>query len=339
MRFRFGVVGLALMLAALVGAPAWSQQSRDPAAQAGSAPNPTAQSVNEQQLLQQLRKIEGRITILDPKAGTLEQPQGRDYQTFHERVLPWLGGGAIVAMTLALAVFYLVRGRIRLDAPPTGTKIKRFTWIERFAHWLTAVSFIVLAITGLNYVFGKRLLFPLIGPDAFAAWSQWAKFAHNAFSWPFMFGVALMLVLWIKDNIPDRYDVVWLKQFGGFLSRAHPPARRFNAGQKVIFWSVAVGGLVLTGSGIILLFPFSAADINGMQTAQYLHAIAGVLMTAIIIAHIYIGTLGMEGALDAMVSGEVDLAWAKAHHSVWVEEERARPPDGPQLDKGAVPAE
>ena len=154
-----------------------------------------------------------------------------------------------------------------------------------------------------------------------------------------MLGVLFMLVVWVKDNLPDRYDIGWLKAGGGFLNNTHPPASRFNAGQKLIFWSVALGGIALSITGIMMLFPFSAADVNGMQWAQYIHATVGVILIAIMIAHIYIGSLGMEGAYDAMGSGEVDLAWARAHHSVWVEEEQARNASGPQLKGRAVPAE
>jgi formate dehydrogenase subunit gamma len=306
--------------------------------QGNQAPNPTAQSVQEQELLRELGRVEGRVTIPDPKAGILEQPRGREYQSFHERILPWVGAIIILGMLAALVAFYMIRGAIRLERPPTGVKIKRFVLVERFTHWLTATSFIVLAITGLNYVFGKRLLMPLMGPDAFATWSLWAKYLHNSFSWPFIFGIVVMAVVWLRDNFPDRYDLEWLKAFGGFLSNRHPPARRFNAGQKLIFWSVVLGGLALTASGIVLLFP-NVADLWGVQTAQYVHAISAVVLTAIILAHIYIGTIGMEGALDAMVSGDVDLEWAKEHHRVWVEEEQARTPKGPQLRGGAVPAE
>src|SRR3954447_9150147 len=305
-----------IIFVALLGAaaPACAQHGQDvaPSGQmmTPSGRNPTADSVTEQQLLKEMHKLQGRITIPDYKAALLEQPQGRTYQFLHERVLPWAAGILIIATILALAAFYFTRGRIMLeDSPESGIKIKRFNLLERLTHWVTASSFIVLAITGLNYFFGKRLIFPLIGPDAFAAWTQWAKFAHNTIAWPFMIGVLLMLVLWVRDNIPDRYDWRWLREFGGFISGSHPPARRFNAGQKLIFWSVVIFGLTLTASGIIMLFPFWALDINGMQWAQFFHASAGTVLTAIIIGHIYIGTLGMEGAYDAMGTGEVDLAW------------------------------
>ncbi len=353
------MMALALAVTFGLAAPASAQgTSEGPANRGGntqnavqgqaSGANPTASAVSEEQLFRQLDKLTGRVSIPDAKAALLQQPQGRDYRSFREGVLPWLGGIFVLGMILALAAFYFTRGRIRLEhSEESGRKILRFNALERFAHWLTAMCFIVLAISGLNYIFGKRLLMPLIGPDAFAAWSQYAKYAHNFLAWPFMLGLLIILVVWIRDNIPDRTDVTWLKQGGGFLGDAHPPARRFNAGQKMVFWSVVLGGLALSVSGIIMLFPFGASgviglqlDINGMQWAQYVHATVGVIMIAIIIAHIYIGTLGMEGAYDAMGSGEVDLAWARAHHSLWVEEQQAKTASGPQAGtRRAAPAE
>lgn len=305
-----------LTLGLLVVAPANAQNP--------SASDPTAQAVNERQLFEELNKIQGRVTIPDAKAATLEQPQGREYRRFREGVLPWIGGIAILGMLLLLALFYFVRGRIRTQAPESGGKILRFDVFERLVHWTTAAAFIILAITGLNFIFGKRLLMPLIGADAFSSWSQWAKYAHDFFSWAFMLGVLFMLVMWIRDNLPDRYDAHWLRVGGGFFdksNRTHPPAARFNTGQKLIFWTVVVGGTTLSVSGIYLLFPFDFADVNGMQWAQYVHATVGVLMVAVIIAHIYIGTIGMEGAWEAMGSGTVDLNWAKEHHSAWVQKE------------------
>jgi formate dehydrogenase subunit gamma len=311
-----------------------------------SGSNPTAQIVTEQQLLNERSRIEGRITIPDDKAAILQQPQGRTYQSFHEGALPWIGAVAVIGTLILLAAFYLYRGRIRTQAPESGVKIPRFNALERFTHWSTATAFIVLSITGLNYVFGKRLLMPLVGPEGFSAWSHWAKVAHTATSWVFMAGVLAMLALWIRGNFPDRHDWAWLKAGGGMFAPnndVHPPAGRFNAGQKLIFWAVVLGGAALSASGILLLFPFSLLDVNGMQATQYVHAGAGMLMIAVILAHIYIGTLGMEGAFQAMRDGEVDLTWAEEHHSVWVERERARtrelPPSQTPPRPSATPAE
>jgi formate dehydrogenase subunit gamma len=332
--FRAALAALALMLMAGLGlAPA--------SAQTPSGFNPTAQAVKEEQLLRELNRLQGRVTIPDSKASILEQPQGRDYRGFREGALVWLGAIAVLGMLIALAAFYFTKGRIALEPDEeSGRKILRFNALERFTHWMTATCFIILAITGLNYIFGKRLLMPLIGPDAFAAWSQWGKYAHNFLSWPFMLGVLIMLVVWVRDNIPDRYDWAWLKAGGGFFGKAHADAARFNAGQKIIFWSVVLGGVALSVTGIIMLFPFSLADLSGMQWAQYIHAIVGVILIAIMIAHIYIGSLGMEGAYDAMGSGEVDLTWARRHHRVWVEEQQAKTASGRQPGATApAPAE
>jgi len=352
MSLRFQVlratfVAFALTLVCSASSPALAQHGQDPRpapqAQSPSGSNPTAQSVKEDDLLNALRgteHIQGRISIPDYKAAILQQPQGRQYREFHETTLPWIGGIAILGMLLILAVFYFTKGRIALEhSEQSERKILRFNAFERFTHWMTATCFLILAISGLNYIFGKRLLMPLIGPDAFAAWSQWAKFAHNFIAWPFMLGILFMLVVWVRDNIPDRTDGRWLRAGGGFFSNTHPPARRFNAGQKIVFWSVILGGIAISASGLIMLFPFSAADINGMQIAQVIHASVSVILIAIIIAHIYIGSLGMEGAYDAMGSGEVDLAWAKAHHSLWVEEQQAKTASGPQVGSRPVPAE
>lgn len=310
-------------------------------AQQPSGSNPTAMSVREDALRQEFDRLQGRITIPDEKLSVLEQPQGRDYRAFHEGALPWIGGIVILGMILAIAAFYVIRGRIRMRPDEdSGRKILRFNAFERFTHWMTAASFIVLAITGLNYFFGKRLLMPLLGPDAFATWTQWAKVAHNFLAWPFMLGVLFMIAVWLRDNLPDRYDVAWIKAGGGFIGKGQPNAGRFNAGQKLIFWSVALGGIALSATGIIMLFPFSVTDVNGMQTTQYVHAVVGVILTAIIIAHIYVGTLGVEGAWDAMGSGEVDLAWARHHHRAWVEEQQAKARRRPPAGKGrAAPAE
>ncbi|WP_407522340.1 formate dehydrogenase subunit gamma [Methylobacterium oryzisoli] len=329
-----------LAMAALVWASVGLTQPAHAVNAPDGAPNPTASSVNEDLLFRQAPTIGGRVSIPDAKAANLIQPQGREWRAFRESWLPWIGGLAILGMIAALALFYFTRGRIRLDhAEESGRKLLRFNGFERFTHWMTATCFIVLGLSGLNYIFGKRLLMPLIGPDAFAALSQWAKYAHVYLAWPFMLGVVFMLVVWVRDNIPNRIDVQWIRQGGGFLGDEHPHAERFNAGQKVVFWMVIGFGFAMGATGLMMLFPFAATDINGMQIVQGVHALIGVVFIAAILAHIYIGSLGMEGAYDAMGSGEVDLAWAKVHHDLWVKEQLAKTASGPQLGRGQVPAE
>jgi formate dehydrogenase subunit gamma len=301
---------------------------------------PTADSVNEEFLFKQSDKIQGRISIPDQKAANLIQPQGREYRNFREGWLPWIGALVILGMIAALGAFFLFRGRIMMEhSQESGKKILRFNAFERFTHWMTATCFIILSLSGLNYIFGKRLLMPLIGPDAFGALAQWAKYSHIYLAWPFMLGVAFMFVLWIKDNIPNKIDIAWLKAGGGLIGKGHPHAARFNAGQKGVFWMVAGFGAAMSVTGLMMIFPFALTDINGMQLMQVVHSVIGIVFIAGILAHIYIGSLGMEGAYDAMGSGKVDLAWARAHHDLWVEQEQARTASGPQLKGHPAPAE
>jgi formate dehydrogenase subunit gamma len=216
----------------------------------------------------------------------------------------------------------------------------RFTAFERFVHWMTAVSFITLAITGLNVSFGKPLLLPLIGNEAFSAWSQWAKYAHNYVSFPFVVGLVFIFLMWLPGNIPNRIDLEWLKRGGGMVGHDHPPAFRFNAGQKAIYWLVVIAGMGAAISGFLLMFPFYGTGIDTMESAEMAHGIIAMLFTALILAHIYIGTIGMEGAFEAMGTGSVDRNWAKEHHSLWLEEEQAHTePAGSQPQQTATPAE
>lgn len=345
MRRAWTILSTLVLATALWTAPGvcGAAQAQNPIQADGQNPtgaNPTADSINEELLFRQAPKISGRISIPDGKAANLIQPQGRTYQMFREGWLPWIGALVILGMLGALALFFLWRGRIITDhSQESGKKILRFNAFERFTHWMTAVCFIILSLSGLNYIFGKRLLMPLIGPDAFGALAQYAKYSHVYLAWPFMLGVAFMIVVWIRDNIPNRIDWEWLKAGGGFIGSKHPHAGRFNAGQKGVFWMVAGFGAAMGATGLMMLFPFALVDVNGMQIMQVIHSLIGIVFIAGILAHIYIGTLGMKGAYDAMGSGQVDLAWARAHHDLWVEQEQARTASGPQLGSRPAPAE
>jgi formate dehydrogenase subunit gamma len=312
---RIARAALFLVAIAVAGSPA--------AAQTQSV-NPTKNAVSEQQLLQQSRTIRGLGSIPDAKSYTLEQPAGRDWRHFHEVTLRWIGGIAILGMLAVLVFFYLSRGMVRIESGRSGRTIVRFNAFERCVHWMTAVCFVVLALSGLNITFGRPLLLPLMSPEAFTAFSEWAKYAHNYLSFPFTLGVALIFLMWIAGNIPTRVDVAWLKRGGGMIGHDHPPADRFNAGQKLIYWIVVLGGGAAAVSGYVLIFPFYGTTIETMQQAEMVHSIVAMLFIAAMLAHIYIGTIGMEGAFEAMGSGTVDLNWAEEHHSLWLEAERAR---------------
>jgi formate dehydrogenase subunit gamma len=310
---RLALGAWAFVLLVAISMPAAAQQV-----------NPTASSVKEQQLLQELNRIQGRVSIPDQRSGVLEQPAGRDWREFRNVTLRWIGGIAILGMLALLVVFYLSRGMVRLQSGRSGRTVERFSAFERFVHWMTATCFIILAVSGLNITFGRPLLLPLIGFEAFSEWSQWAKYAHNYLSFPFTIGVVLIFLMWIGGNIPNKVDVQWIKRGGGIVGHDHPPAYRFNAGQKAIYWIVVIGGGLVAATGYALMFPFYLSGIEGMQLAQIVHSIVAVLFIAVMFAHIYIGTIGMEGAFEAMGSGTVDVNWAREHHSLWLEEQSAR---------------
>jgi formate dehydrogenase subunit gamma len=330
-RIMFGALAICTVVA--VSAPARAQQQ-------GSIIDPGASVVNEQTLLREFPRIQGDIDQPDERARVLIQPAGRVWDHFHEVTLYWLGAIVILGTLAALAAAYFVLGRLRISAGRSGRTVPRFKAFERFVHWLTAVSFVVLGISGLNVTFGKHLLLPLIGNDAFSVLSQAAKYAHNFTSFPFVLGLVLIVVIFIKDNIPDKIDIEWFKQGGGFIKSKHAPARRFNAGEKLVFWGALGAGAAVSVSGYLLLFPFYVTDIAGMQIAQVVHSVLAILFVALILGHIYIGTLGMEGAFEAMWTGEVDFNWAKEHHDLWLEDELAKGPSSrhPKLPS-ATPAE
>jgi formate dehydrogenase subunit gamma len=310
------LLAIAVMVTAFVGlaTPLYAQTSNAPV-------DPDARAISEQMLLKQAPRIEGRIVIPNETAGVLIQPAGRAWRYFHEVILHWIGIVAILGIVAVLAIFYLAVGPLRISAGRSGIKVLRFNAFERFSHWLTAVSFVLLALTGLNITFGKYLLLPVMGGDAFTALSEGAKYVHNFVSFPFVIGLVLIVAMWMKDNIPRKVDIVWLKEGGGFIPSKHPTAGRFNAGEKLVFWLALGGGMLVSISGYLLLFPFYVTNIAGMQLAQIVHGVIAILFIALIIGHIYIGTLGMNGAFEAMGTGSVDLNWAKEHHGLWLDEE------------------
>ncbi|SFR64199.1 formate dehydrogenase subunit gamma [Litoreibacter janthinus] len=289
-----------------------------------------------------------------PAAETLIQDGGMWWLEFREGPLLTYGGYLLAGTLVLLALFYLIRGRIRIDGEKTGRKIERFKAFERFGHWLLAVSFLVLGLTGLISLFGRKVLIPNFGHDAFSTIAIGSKWVHNNISWAFIVALVIIFVVWVVHNLPDRTDLNWLAKGGGIFTKGHPPAKKFNAGQKLIFWSVILLGGSISLTGVSLLFPFDLqlfaptfAKLNAigapgwvglaelpttltpqeeMQFAQLWHAIVSLVLIAIVFAHIYIGSVGMEGAFDAMGSGQVEEQWAREHHSLWVEEVKTKEP-------------
>jgi formate dehydrogenase subunit gamma len=285
----------------------------------------------------------GSTQMKSELSAVMIQSEGDNWRAFRNGPLSVYGAYGLAGIIGLLVVFYMVRGRITIDAGPSEDRIMRFGTIDRFAHWLMAGSFVVLGITGLNLLYGRYVLLPIIGKDAFATITTFGKYAHNYLAFAFMLGLGLAFILWVRHNIPNKLDLKWLAMGGGIFAKGvHPPARKFNAGQKIIFWAVMIGGLSVSMSGIALMFPFQTSmfaetfallnsigfslptdftPLQEQQMNQLWHGVVSLGLMTMIVAHIYIGSVGMEGALDAMNSGMVDRNWAKEHHNLWVEEE------------------
>ena len=297
-------------------------------------------------------------------ASVLMQDGGMAWLEFRQGPLAKYGGYLLLGTIALLIVFFILRGRVKLDYEKTGRTVTRFKTFERAAHWLLAGSFILLGITGLLTLFGRMFIAPYISKDFNATLLLASKYIHNNVAWAFIVALIAIFVMWVWHNIPNRTDITWFAQAGGIVGSKHPPAKKFNGGQKIIFWSVILLGGSISLSGVSLLFPFelpmfmktfdfmrsigieslpiygtlptALAPHEEMQYAQAWHAIVAFVLMAIIIAHIYIGSVGMEGAYDAMGTGEVDEAWARQHHSLWLEELEAK---GKAAPKDATPAE
>ena len=311
----------------------------------------TLGGASDPELWRALRYGSANISVSSggPAAEIIMQDGGMRWLEFRNGPLAKNGAYGLIFVFLFLCLFYVGRGKILIDGKKTGRTIVRFNAIERFGHWLMAGSFVVLGITGLITLFGRFAVIPLIGHEAFAPLAIASKWIHNNISWAFMIGLALIFVMWVIENIPNRYDLTWLAKGGGiFKAGVHPPAKKFNAGQKLIFWAVIVLGSSISLSGLSLLFPFEMplfastfAHLNDfgvpqilgmselptqlsphqeMQFSQIWHTIVSFALIGIILAHIYIGSVGMEGAFDAMGNGEVEEQWAREHHSLWLDE-------------------
>ena len=272
-----------------------------------------------QDILDQSRFREGLTSLPEPERGVLVQPQGRTWRHLHTVTLFYGGAFYILGVSILIALFLAVRGRISIAEGESSEAVKRFSAFERANHWLTALSFLIMALTGLVILYGNSAIRPWLGASLHAELTRASAWSHMTFAVPFVLGVLAMIALWTRQNLWEGLDWQWLKRGGGFLRTdgKNPPARKFNAGQKLVFWSVVLGGLSLTVTGVGMMFPFLWTGYSGMQIVQSLHAAIALLMVGLIIGHIYIGTVGMEGAFSAMWSGWVDRNWAKEHHSLW----------------------
>jgi formate dehydrogenase subunit gamma len=269
--------------------------------------------------------VEGYSAVSGQETGVLIQSGGQDWRELRNDTVTLYGGWLIILSLVAIAAFHAIKGKDKLEAR-TGQTITRWSAFERFLHWFMAISFIVLAITGLSLIFGRALLIPLMGKEGFAAWAQLAKPVHDYLSLPFAAGLFLMLLMMMPRMFFNSRDFEWLGNLGGHFGGKHTESGFFNGGEKVFYWLLFFGGIALTVSGFYALFPNLGTERDSMQFWNIVHSASGVLLIAVALGHIYLGSIGTEGVLEGIVGGEVDESFARQHHKVWYDEVKGGAP-------------
>jgi len=270
----------------------------------------------------------------DAEQDLILQRGGNTWRTLRNGPLSTTSAAILLLTLLALAAAWRFLGPSRLEEPETGRRILRFRAWQRLVHWTTAISFLLLAFSGLVILFGKRLLLPWMGHDVFSWLAIGAKYVHNVVG-PFFILCSLVLFFtFMRHNVFRRHDWTWLRNAGGRLSHRREPAGYFNAGEKIWFWgAVVLLGLLMSLTGLVLDFVNFGATRYLLQWANSLHLGGATLYIAAALGHIYIGTLGTPGAYTGMRRGTVDEAWARTHHNLWYHDLQARrqlPPPGAQ---------
>lgn len=312
---------------------------------AESPPGGTRGEQSGSELWRQIRQGQA-FNLSGTTSGTpvLVQSEGAAWRALRNGPISTYGGWLLAAAAAGVGLFYVARGRIRLSRR-SGRTLPRFTHAERAAHWFVAATFILLAASGLVILFGKYVLQPVIGVGAFAVVASAALQGHNLFGPLFAVGIVAMFVLYLKDNWPRAADVAWVLK-GGMFFKGHVSSWKFNFGEKTWFWISSLGGFALAGSGLLLDFPWLAQTVQQLQLAHIVHVIAALAVIAASLGHMYLGTIGVEGALEGMTTGRVDETWALEHHDLWAkdmiaaEAEKAKTTTpAPPFVPGRAPAE
>jgi formate dehydrogenase subunit gamma len=328
-----GLLSIFLLMLCSTGA-ALAQEQRAMAQRPVAAPPGSGEIAAD--YWRNLRQGEAGYSASAPgNESNLINPSGTTWQAQRNEEMFQAGAWAFAIFAGAVALFYLMRGTIRLDKGRSGKVVERWPLMHRVVHWWVAILFLVQLVTGVLLLYGKPLLIPLIGKEAFGTLALLSKNAHNYLGPLLFIGMLVMVIIWVKDNLFTKTDLKWFASGGGLIGKGHPHAGFLNGGEKIWFWLVVlVGGLVAV-TGMVLDFPQFGQSRDTMQFMHYLHGIAGLIIGAATIGHIYIATIGTEGALEGIVNGHVDTNWAAQHHDLWYETVKDQAVDAAEVQSGA----
>lgn len=266
----------------------------------------------------------GNTQVRGVDTGILISQAGEQWRQYRiDKLVPYsavvLGG-----MLVIFILYFLIRGKIRIEEGRSGQLLRRYTTPEMVVHWLLATSFVILALSGLILLYGRWALIPLLGPEGFSVTATVCKNLHNYVGLFFTVIIPIAFILYLKDSLFNlKVDLKWFMRAGGYFGGREPSAEKVNAGQKSWYWVAMLGGFVLIASGLVLDFPNFQQGREWLQDAHVIHTIASVGVIAFFIVHLYLATIGVEGALESMTTGHVDANWAKQHHDLWYEEVQA----------------
>jgi len=307
---------------------------------AADNPTPAQQQVERQQtqpgnnapVWREVRSGESFFTTnRGPEAGVLIQSEGNTWRHLRNGPVTLYGGWLVLIVAAAILIFYSIKGPLTLHDPETGRLIQRFPRYERVIHWITAGTFLILAVTGLAMLFGKHVHIPVIGHSLFGYLMVLGKNVHNFIGPLFAASTVAMIVIWARDNVWQNIDAQWISKAGGLVTGEHVPSGRFNFGEKTWFWfGVTILGLTVAISGMVMNFPNFGQTRADMQLANIVHSVSAMLMLVLAFGHIYMGTIGVKGAYGSMKTGYVDETWAREHHEQWYKDVKAGKSGHPQ---------
>ncbi len=295
------------------------------------------------ELWREVRQRDGVVTgtsqVKSPDANVLVNVSGQSWREYRMQKLIPTAGAAVLLVLIAIAIFRLLRGKIMLQGGRSGIKILRFTLSQRFAHWTTAILFVILGLTGLTLLLGRKFLIPLFGAEGFGNIAIVAKFLHDYLGPVFIFTLTYLFVLFVRDNLPSvKVDLQWLMRGGGLFG-GHVHADRFNFGEKAWFWIASLGGLAVIISGVVLDFPIFGQGRATMEFYHLVHSIAAVVLIVVAFGHIFMGTAALEGTFEVMKTGYCDANWAKEHHDLWYEKVTSAQRVQAEKNPDSVPSE